>query len=51
MKKLEIKRADLEISGSFDECGECSVWAFGFTYINKDEMQLIIDHLTLLLKQ
>jgi len=51
MKNLFLEREDLEISEKLDEDGECWIWAEGYARINKEEIQQVIDHLTLLLEE
>ena len=49
MEKLRLE--EIEISGMLDQDGDCRVWANDRTsYLNKEEMQQVIDHLTELLK-
>jgi len=48
MEKLLVE--DLEIGGEFDDDGECRIWCDQSTYLNREQVQQVIDHLTELLK-
>jgi len=50
MEDLIIERVDFEIEGKLDNNGDCVIWADGSAYLNKEEVQQVIDHLKLLLK-
>ena len=51
MEKLRLDFEGVEIDGSFDSDGDCYVHMdSGFAYLNREEVQQVIDHLTLLLK-
>ena len=49
MKNLLVE--DLEIGGEFDFDGECRICCDESTYLNREQVQQLIDHLTELLKQ
>ena len=50
MEDLELSQ--FEIDGRIDCDGDCEIRIIGMghTYLNKEEIQQVIDHLTLLLK-
>jgi len=50
MKRLELERVGVEIDGKFDEDNECRIWSLG-QFLNKEEIQQVINHLTLLLEE
>jgi len=52
MRDLVIERLDLEISGKLDKDDECHVLLYNNVdfFLKKEEVQQVIDHLTLLLK-
>jgi len=51
MEKLVIEREAVEIEGKLDDDNECYFRMYNsFAYLNKEEMQQVIDHLTELLK-
>jgi len=51
MDNLELERVDLMVSGKICPDGKCFIWSDGHAYLNREEMQQVIDHLTELLKQ
>ena len=49
MEKLLVE--EIEISGLLDKDGDCRVWIYDRTaYLNREQVQKVIDHLTELLK-
>ena len=51
MKDLVIERESVEIEGKLDDDDECYFRMYNsFAYLNREEIQQVIDHLTKLLK-
>jgi len=50
MEDLQLERVDIQFEGKLNENGECCIWTDGHAYLNKEEMQQVINHLTELLK-
>jgi len=56
MKNLVLERSSMEILGELNKSDECLVFINSgcesmFAVLDKEEIQLVINHLTLLLKQ
>ena len=51
MEDLKLERVGtIEVAGKLDEDGECCICTEGSAFLDKEEIQQVIDHLTLLLK-